>query len=271
MGILNNLFGITECGSVHGELVDGMLELVHWFMAALGIGWTIFLIYVFYRFNRRRNARASYAGVQSHASSHIEVGVIIVEIILLLGFAFPLWGQRVDDIPVNSDVQVRAIAQQYNWTFHYAGADGRFGNTSPFFYSSGNIAGIDPEDPNGKDDIVASELWAPLNKSVVVGVTSKDVIHNLALVRVRVATDANPGSMNRVWFVPTIAGKSEIICGQLCGAGHGVMKGLMNIVSEKEYADWLKEQNTFGASSAPAAAPAPAAPAATATPAAAIQ
>lgn len=261
MGIINNLLGITECGSVHGELVDGMLELVHWFMVALGVGWTIFLIYVLTRFHHRRQAKAIYSGVQSHASSHIEVGVIIVELILLLGFAFPLWGQRVDDIPLNPDVQVRAIAQQYNWTFHYTGPDGRFGNTNPFYYSATNIAGIDPEDPNGKDDIVASELWAPVDKKIVIGVTSKDVIHNLALVRARIATDANPGSLNRIWFIPTMTGTSEIICGQLCGGGHGVMKGLMNIVSEKEYNEWLKEQNTFGATLTAGAAPAPAAPA----------
>jgi cytochrome c oxidase subunit II len=260
MGILNNLLGITECGSVHGELVDGMLELVHWFMLALGVGWSIFLAYVLWRYWQRNNPKASYAGVQSHASSHIEVGVIIVELILLLGFAFPLWGQRVDAIPANPDVQVRAIAAQYNWTFHYTGADGKFGRTDPYFYSGTNNAGLDPDDPNGKDDIIASELWAPLNKSVVVGVTSKDVIHNLALVRVRQATDANPGSLNRIWFVPTIPGESEIICGQLCGPGHGVMKGTMKIVSDKEFEEWLKEQNTFGGSATAApAAPAPAA------------
>lgn len=257
MGILNKLFGITECGSAHGEMVDGMLELVHWFAGALAVGWGIFMVYVLLKFRAGNHPKASYSGVQSHASSHIEIGVIIVEIILLMGFAFPLWGQRTDEIPVDADVQVRAIGQQYNWTFHYAGADGRFGKTSPYLYSGTNPAGIDAEDPNSKDDIVASELWVPVDKKIVIGVTSKDVIHNLALVRARIATDANPGQLNRIWFIPTIAGKSEIICGQLCGPGHGSMKGEMNIVSQDEYVAWLKEQNTFGAAAAaPPAAPA---------------
>ncbi len=266
MGILNKLLGITECGSVHGELVDNLLELVHWFMLLLGIGWSIFIVYVLWRYNRRNHPKADYSGVQGHASSHIEVGVIVMEVVLLLGFAFPLWAQQTDGIPADADVQVRAIAQQYNWTFHYTGADGKFGNTNPYFYSSSNNAGIDPDDPNGKDDIIASELYVPLNKKIVIGVTSKDVIHNLALVRARVTTDAVPGQLNRIWFIPTTVGKSEIICGQLCGPGHGVMKGLMNIVSDKDYADWTKEQNTFGGTPAPAAAapsaPTPAAPAA---------
>jgi cytochrome c oxidase subunit 2 len=267
MGILNKLLGITECGSVHGELVDNLLELVHWFMLFLGIGWTVFVAYALWRFNRRNNPKADYAGVESHASSHIEVGVIVTEVILLLGFAFPLWGQQTDDIPTDADVQVRAIAQQYNWTFHYAGADGRFGNTDPRNYSSSNNAGIDPDDPNGKDDVVVSELWVPLDKKIVIGVTSKDVIHNLALVRARVTTDAVPGQLNRIWFIPTLVGQSEIICGQLCGPGHGVMKGLMNIVPEKDYSAWFKEQNTFGGSAPAAAAPAPPAAPAAAAPA----
>lgn len=267
--MLNELLGITKCGSVHGEVVDAMLEIVHWFMLVLGVGWTVFLVYVFARYHRRRNPKANYHGVRGHASSHIEVGVVIVEAILLLGFAFPLWGRQVDEIPVDADVQVRAIAQQYNWTFHYAGKDGRFGNTHPHFYSSKNNAGIDPDDPNGKDDLIANELWVPTAKKVVVGVTSKDVIHNLALKRARVATDATPGTLNRVWFIPTETGKSEIICGQLCGGGHGSMLGIMNIVTEKEYAEWLGEQTTFGSTlAAPPAAPAqadaaPAAPAPT--------
>ncbi len=262
MGILNKLLGITQCGSVHGELVDNLLELVHWFMVLLGVGWTIFIAYTLWRYNKHNNPKASYSGVTSHASSHIEVGVIITEIILLLGFAFPLWGQRTDDIPTDADViNIRAIAQQYAWTFHYPGADGKFGNTSPYFYSTTNAAGIDPDDPNGKDDITASEMVVPLKAKVVVGVTSKDVIHNLALVRARQATDAVPGQINRIWFIPTMLDTSEIICGQLCGPGHGSMKGTLKIVTDKEYADWTKEQNTFGSTPQPTAAPA-AAPAA---------
>ncbi|MBP7950115.1 MAG: hypothetical protein KA004_10695 [Verrucomicrobiales bacterium] len=257
MGILNKLFGIQDCASVHGEQLDWMLELIHWFMAVLFVGWSIFLVYVLVRYHRRNNPQAIHSGVKSHASSHLEVGVIIVEVVLLLGFAFPLWGQRVDDIPVDPDVQVRAVGQQFSWTFHYPGVDGKFGNTSPFNYSGSNPAGIDPDDPNGKDDVTAAELVLPVKKKIVIGVTSKDVIHNLALKAARMATDANPGQMNRIWFIPTKVGESEIICGQLCGPGHANMLGKLRIVSDKEYGDWAKEQNTFGGGTA---AETPAAP-----------
>jgi cytochrome c oxidase subunit II len=246
MGIINKLLGIGKVYSEHGVMVDYMLEAVHWFMLILFIFWTTFLLIAWYRFHQSNNPKASHSGITNHASTHLEIGVIVVELVLLLGFAFPLWGQRTSEMPAAPDVQVRAIAAQFNWNFHYTGADGKFGNTNPYYYAGNNPAGIDPDDPNGKDDIVASMLSLPVGKSVVIGVTSRDVIHNLALVGARMATDANPGQLNRVWFKPTKTGKSEIICGQLCGSQHGVMKGDMEILDEKDFAAWLGEQNTFG-------------------------
>ncbi len=82
-------------------MIDNMLELLHWFMAALLFGWGLFYIFCLIRFRRSRNPKADYHGVRGHASTHIEIGVVIVEAVLLLGFAFPLWGKRVDDYPVN--------------------------------------------------------------------------------------------------------------------------------------------------------------------------
>ena len=243
MGFLNKLFGIPPVGSQHGEMVDHMLELVHWIMLILFVGWSLYLTITLTRFYRKNNPRADHAGVRGHASSHIEMGVIITEIILLLGFAFPLWATQVDRFPV-PDVKVNAWAQQFGWWFHYAGADGKFGTTSRFLITGDNPIGIDPEDPNSLDDFVSgNHLVLPKGKKVQIAVTSKDVIHNLALVAMRAATDADPSKLNHMWFVPTLAGKSDIVCGQLCGEGHGTMKALLEIKeTESAYLDWTKEQ-----------------------------
>ena len=105
MGFLNKLFGITDPTSEHGKMVDHMLEIVHWVMAVLFIGWSIYLVITICNCYHKRNPKANYHGVQSHASSHLEIGVIITEVILLLGFAFPLWANRVDQFP-DPDVKV---------------------------------------------------------------------------------------------------------------------------------------------------------------------
>lgn len=245
MGYLNKLFGITEPTSQHGQMVDHMLEVVHWIMAALFVGWSIFMAITLWRCYHKRNPKASYHGVQSHASSHLEIGVIITEVILLLGFAFPLWGQRVDQFP-DPDVKVNAWAEQYAWNFQYPGADGKFGTTDRFLISSQNPIGLDAEDPNSMDDVITGSLVLPKGKKIEINVTSKDVIHNLALATMRIAQDADPGKFSRMWFVPTKVGKSEIICGQLCGPSHGGMRSVLEVVpDEKKFLGWLGEQNAF--------------------------
>ncbi len=272
MGIINKFFGIPKVGSEHGEMVDHMLELVHWVMLVLFVGWSIYLTITLLRFYRKRNPRADYSGVRGHASSHIEIGVIITEVILLLGFAFPLWATQVDQFP-HPDVRINAWAQQFGWNFHYPGPDGKFGTTNRFLISAENPIGIDPEDPNSLDDFVSGDLVLPKKKKIEIAVTSKDVIHNLALVGMRTATDADPGKVNRMWFIPIESGKSEVICGQLCGAGHAAMKALLDVKETiSEFESWEKEQSPvrdkpfaadavkkLGAAAPPA--PAPAAPA----------
>lgn len=245
MGILNKLTGIPEVHSEHGQMVDHMLELVHWFMLLLFVGWSIFLVITLWRGYHRRRPKANYHGVQSHASSHLEVGVIITEVILLLGFAFPLWANRVDQFP-DPDVRVNAWAEQFAWNFQYPGPDGKFGATDRFLISGQNPIGIDPEDPNSMDDIVTGSLVLPNRAKIEINVTSKDVIHNLALPVMRIAQDADPGKFSRMWFIPIKTGKSEIICGQLCGDAHGNMRSVLEVVSDqKKYNTWLSEQNPF--------------------------
>jgi cytochrome c oxidase subunit 2 len=242
MGFINKFFGIPPVASEHGEMVDHMLELVHWIMLVLFVGWSLYLTYTLIRFYRKRQPRADYTGVRGHASSHLEMGVIITEIILLLGFAFPLWATQVDQFP-NPDVRINAWAEQFKWNFHYPGADRKFGTTNRFLISPDNPIGIDPYDPNSHDDFVTSDLVLPKGKKIEIAVTSKDVIHNLALVGMRASTDADPAKVNRIWFIPSLSGKSEIICGQLCGPSHGNMKAQLDVKETIGAFDgWQKEQ-----------------------------
>ena len=46
----SKFLGIPENFSAHGGQVDHMLDVVHWFMIALLIGWTLFFFYGIFRF-----------------------------------------------------------------------------------------------------------------------------------------------------------------------------------------------------------------------------
>jgi cytochrome c oxidase subunit 2 len=260
---LNHFIGQPGLASQHGEMVDHMLELVHWFMAVLGIGWSVFLVIVFTKFRKERNQRADYHGVRGHASTHLEIGVVIVEVILLLGFAFPLWGERSDEYPAGANVlKMRAVGEKFAWTFQYPGLDGVLGamDLTKVDMSTGNAIGRDMSDPNSEDDFTkATILTLPMGRPVIIDITSKDVIHNLALTPMRMAQDATPGVRSHVWFTPTKKGEWDIICGQLCGPGHSGMKATLQVISAEDFDAFMKEESTAALKKAEAAAAAAAA------------
>ena len=51
--------------------------------------------------------------------------------------------------------------------------------------------------------------------------------------------DAIPGAEYSMWFTPTKTGSWDIICGQLCGAGHGSMRAEVTVVEPGEFDQWL--------------------------------
>src|SRR5947207_8136164 len=260
LALINGFLGQPANSSEHGLQIDHILEFCHWFMGALFIGWSAFFIFVLFRFRRGRQPVADHEGVRSHISTHLEFSVVMIEAVLLIGFAIPLWGKRVNEFPTGQDaILVHVVGQQFSWNYHLPGPDGQFGSRNVDLTSNSNPLGLDPNDPAGKDDIVTlGELHVPVNKPVVIELSSKDVIHNFCLPSMRIATDAIPGSLNPMWFKPVKTGTYEVICGQLCGLGHYGMKGTLVVDTPADYEAWLKERAELaGTQSAPAPAGAP--------------
>lgn len=242
----SELLGLPENYSAHGGHVDHLIIVVHWFMLALFVGWTAFFFVCLYKFWHKRNPKASYEGVRSHLSSHMEVAVILIEAVLLLGFAFPLWQDRVDSwkkIQEMNPVRVRVVGWQFGWTYHYPGLDGKFGRVDPALISGSNDLGIDYTDPNAHDDFTAPVLKLPVQRPAVLNIGTKDVIHNYAIVPMRVQQDAIPGKEIAMWFTPFKTMETYVVCAQLCGEGHGNMIGTMEVVPEPDYDGWAKSQS----------------------------
>jgi cytochrome c oxidase subunit 2 len=95
-------------------------------------------------------------------------------------------------------------------------------------------------------------LHVPVDRPVIIELSSKDVIHNFDLPHMRIAADAIPGSLIPMWFKPIKTGTYEVICGQLCGLGHYGMKGTVVVDTPADYQAWLKERAELaGTQSAP--------------------
>jgi len=255
LALINEFLGQPPNVSEHGFQIDHIIEFCHWFMGALFVGWWIYFIFVLWRFHKSRNPVANHEGVTSGISTHLEFAVVLIEAVLLVGFAIPLWAKRVNAFPDDKNaILVHAIGQQFNWNFHLPGPDGVFGRRDLALVSNANPIGLDQKDPRSKDDLVVlNELHVPVDRNVVVDVSSKDVIHNFALPSMRIAQDAIPGQIIPMWFKPIKTGTYDIVCGQLCGLGHYSMKGSLVVDTPSDYQAWLKERAELSA--APPAAP----------------
>jgi cytochrome c oxidase subunit II len=236
--------GQPVAASAHAGDVDRIMVLVHWLMAALFIGWGTFFVFVLVRFRRSRNAQASYTGARGRLASVVEVGVLVFEIVLLAFFSIPFWSTNVDaEPPPGAATEVRVVAEQFSWNFHYPGADGRFGRTDIALVDPDNPLGLDRRDAAAKDDVTTiNVLHLPLGRPTVIQLSSKDVVHSLGMPQMRVKQDAIPGIVQPVWFTPTQAGTWEIACSQLCGLAHYRMKASYTIQTPEQFQAWLDEE-----------------------------
>ena len=241
---MESLLGLPLQASAHAGELDRFTAIVHWLMLVLFVGWGVFFVYTLVRFRQKRNAVADYAGVKSHFSSYTEIGVAVIEALLLIGFAIPAWAVRVNAFPVEAEsTVVRVMGRQFEWWVHYPGPDGRFGRTDIRLVSPTNGVGLDRSDPNAMDDVTTvNQLNLPTGKPVIIRLTSQDVIHSFGIMEMRVKQDAVPGFEIPVWFEPIETGNFEINCSQLCGLGHYRMRGFVTVQSEGEFSDWLAEE-----------------------------
>ena len=142
---------------------------------------------------------------------------------------------------------MEVLAQQWQWNYRLPGADGRLGTADNKLITPENPFGIDPDDPNGQDDVVieADDLHLPIGKPVKMLLRSVDVLHDFYVPQFRAKMDMVPGSVTYFWFTPTRVGTFEVLCAELCGTGHGYMRGLVMVDAQAEYDAWLGEQSTF--------------------------
>jgi cytochrome c oxidase subunit II len=254
---MTNWLGLPALASAHGGQIDGLIGWIHVFMFILFVGWSTFFVYCLIRFRRSRNPVANYAGVKSNASKYSEIGVAVVEAVLLIGFAIPLWAARVDDMPpANESLVVQVTGEQFAWNVHYPGPDGVFGRTDiKLLDLQSNPLGLDRDDPAAKDDVTTlNQLYLPVNRPVIIRLRSKDVIHSFGVPEFRVKQDTIPGLTIPIWFVPTVTTAEmrirkgnpdfqyEIACAQLCGLGHARMRGFVTVQTAEEFQQWMDER-----------------------------
>jgi cytochrome c oxidase subunit 2 len=101
------------------------------------------------------------------------------------------------------------------------------------------------EHPGGQREI--NQLHIPINRDIVLTLTSQDVIHDFDIPAFRIKHDVLPGRYVRMWFRATAPGTYHLLCGQYCGDYHSEMVGSVIAMSEPDYAAWLDQAGSENA------------------------
>lgn len=232
---------LPDAASGHAPMLDAVLVQVHWHILAVFLIWSIIFVTALVRFRAGRQPSPARRGAGPLWPALAIGAVIASETVLLFTSGLPAWRTRVTP-PAAADgpvVEVRVAGEQFAWNIHYPGPDGRFGRTRPTLISASNPVGIDRSDPAAADDIgLLNILTLPIDRTVVVELTSRDVVHAFTLPEMRVKQDMTPGMTVRTWFRPTHAGTWDILCSQLCGLGHYRMRGEYRVLPGDEWEEW---------------------------------
>lgn len=224
--------------------IDTNIIITFWVTGAVFVAVMMFTAYCLYRYRYKEGARAEYEPENTKMEVWLTV-LTSVGVAVMLAPGLLAWNEFVT-VPEDA-AEFEVLGKQWDWTFRFPGKDGVLGTTDARLINDDNPFGLNPKDPNGKDDILVddSELHLPLNKPVKVLLRSIDVLHDFYVPQFRAKMDMVPGSVTHFWFTPTKNGTYDILCFELCGVGHYQMRGTVVVEEEKAFQAWLNELPTF--------------------------
>ncbi len=235
-----------ESASVHGVTIDRQ------FLVTLIVTGVVFIVaqvalgYLILRYREKAGREAKY----THGSNSIEVLSTVATAVLF--FAMVLAGlQSFSDLYLTAApedaIPIEVTGQQFAWNIRYPGPDGKFGRTNPELVDDavGNPLGLDNADAAALDDIVVPTMAIPVNRPVKLILKSKDVTHSFSVRELRVKQDTVPGMVIPIHFTANQTGTFEIACAELCGMGHHRMRSSIEVLSDQEYSEWLRERANY--------------------------
>lgn len=224
--------------------IDATLGITFWITGAVFVAICLFMAYCLIRYRHKEGSKAVY----EPESKRLEIWLTVVTtlgVVALLAPGLYVWAQFVT-VPDDA-TEVEVVGQQWQWSYRLPGEDGQLGSADNSLVTFENPLGINPDDPAGADDVVveAADLHLPIDKPVKVLMRSVDVLHDFYVPEFRAKMDLIPGSVTYFWMTPTRTGTFEVLCAELCGTGHGFMRGIVMVDTQEDYDAWLQEQSTF--------------------------
>ena len=199
---MNELMGrfleIPVAASAHAGEIDRMTILTHWLMAILFVGWGAFFVYHADSLPAGAHPKADYQGVKSHLASYIEWAVAAHRARADRGVRHSRLGGARRALSAESEATVvRVVAEQFHGTFIIPAPTGSSAGPTeargcgqparPRSYRSGGEGRLQLHQPAA----------LPVNKPVIIHLSSKDVLLGWAPRHLRLAVGARTNESPR--------------------------------------------------------------------------
>jgi len=172
---------------------------------------------------RMRPGQEDQDGPPIHGNTRLEVIWTVLPALLILGLCTYSYIvlEDIEKAPAAAqELRIGVHGEQFAWTFTY------------------------PEEVTGGEELTTTELVLPVDRSVRFSITTADVIHDFWVPDFAMKLDAVPGLTTHYRVTPTRLGTYPVVCAELCGLGHSVMRSRVRVVEQAEFERWLAEQST---------------------------
>lgn len=215
--LLSNVDLLPIAASAEALPIDWLFGLHLQVIAFLFALIMVFMLYSVFVFRRKPGEEGD--GEYFHGNTKLEIVWTIAPLVVVLYFGY-LGAVTLADItaPAPDEMVVKVTGSQWSWRFDY------------------------PE-----EGISSTTLNLPQGRTILLKLTSTDVLHSFWVPEFRVKQDTVPGQVKELRITPTRIGSYKIRCAELCGLNHAYMLAEVNVLNPTEYAQWVSDETGAGA------------------------
>ena len=205
-----------EQGSTQAGPVDHVWDVLIWVSVPVFV--TVMIIVLFSVVNfRMRPGEEDLDGPPIHGNTRLEVIWTAIPAIMLVAICTYSYVVLLDiEEAQANEMTITVTGQQFAWTFEYPQTDGK--------------------------PIKSTQLYVPKDRPVRFFVKALDVLHDFWVPAFRMKIDAVPGIETKYRVTPNRLGTYPVVCAELCGLGHSVMRATAHVVTPADYDKWIAEQ-----------------------------
>lgn len=202
---------LPEQASEQREGIDFVFWLTTWICVGIFAIVAAVIVYSVWKFRAAPDDDSDGPPIHGHTGIEIVWTAIPALLVIVIGVASAIVLAQNDRSSAGA-LRVQVMAQQFAWSFEY---------------------------PNG---VTTGTLRLPMGEDAILELRARDVIHSFWVPQFGQKQDAVPGEVTKIAITPTRLGTFPVICTELCGLGHSLMRTQVEVMQPGQFQAWLSQQ-----------------------------